>query len=315
MKWEKCGLIWAPAGRFAMGPNRTPRCQLFKLPARSMVGLRRLSRRKRQNANRRARSWIQAACRMRPPTFATLKRSPSFRSANPELSTTAALCPRGCSGRQRAAAVLRWLECHQHGSISPFDRPGDQRRWRHERFAAIRRARSSTEMRASHSLPHRHACYKENDIWRMWYVSCTGWQQINGRWEPAYHVKYAESRDGIAWKLTGISCVDAGEGYAVARPCVFRHAATVRHALSVPLDDGIIAPTRTMPIDLAMRSLTTAFNGSEWTIASALSDRATGWDSEMIEYCWLQRTATRRICCTTAMALGAPVSEWPRVVA
>jgi hypothetical protein len=64
--------------------------------------------------------------------------------------------------------------------------------------------------------------HRENDTWRMWYVSCTGWQEIRSRWEPVYHVKYAESRDGFDWRLTGISCVDASDGYAVARPCVFR---------------------------------------------------------------------------------------------
>jgi hypothetical protein len=64
----------------------------------------------------------------------------------------------------------------------------------------------------------------ENDKWRMYYVSCTGWEDVLGRWEPRYHVKYAESADGINWELLGQSCIDAGPGEAMGRPCVFRHS-------------------------------------------------------------------------------------------
>ncbi len=61
----------------------------------------------------------------------------------------------------------------------------------------------------------------EDGVWRMWYVSCTGWSD-DGR--HAYHIKYAESADGIRWRREGRVCVDyAGEGeYAISRPCVVR---------------------------------------------------------------------------------------------
>ncbi|MBU9619653.1 hypothetical protein [Burkholderia multivorans] len=39
----------------------------------------------------------------------------------------------------------------------------------------------------------------ENGIWRNWYLSCTGWTQVGGKPEARYHLKYAESRDGIHW--------------------------------------------------------------------------------------------------------------------
>ncbi len=45
-------------------------------------------------------------------------------------------------------------------------------------------------------------------IWKMWYLSCTKWEIINGHPEPFYHVKYAESPDGIFWKREGIISVD-----------------------------------------------------------------------------------------------------------
>lgn len=48
----------------------------------------------------------------------------------------------------------------------------------------------------------------ENGIWRNWYLSCTGWDIIDGVAEPRYHLKYAESLDGIHWKREGKIAID-----------------------------------------------------------------------------------------------------------
>lgn len=48
----------------------------------------------------------------------------------------------------------------------------------------------------------------ENGIWRNWYLSSTGWDYVDGRPEPRYHLKYAESLDGIHWKRGGRIAVD-----------------------------------------------------------------------------------------------------------
>ncbi len=48
----------------------------------------------------------------------------------------------------------------------------------------------------------------ENGIWRNWYLSCTGWEMIAGRMEPRYHLKYAESDDGIHWRREGRVAID-----------------------------------------------------------------------------------------------------------
>jgi hypothetical protein len=61
------------------------------------------------------------------------------------------------------------------------------------------------------------------DRWHMWYVSCTGWDMVDGHPEPAYHVKYADSQDGIAWRRSGIVCIDCdAEAQAIGRPWVVR---------------------------------------------------------------------------------------------
>lgn len=60
-----------------------------------------------------------------------------------------------------------------------------------------------------------------NGLWKMWYISCTGWEVVNNYPEPKYHVKYAESKDGIHWVKTGIICIDYDvEAEAIGRPSV-----------------------------------------------------------------------------------------------
>ncbi|MGE0481341.1 MAG: hypothetical protein AB7Q17_12805 [Phycisphaerae bacterium] len=64
----------------------------------------------------------------------------------------------------------------------------------------------------------------EHDLWRMWYVSGLRWVRDGDETRHYYHVRYAESRDGVAWRRDGRVCIDfAGdEEYAIGRPCVRR---------------------------------------------------------------------------------------------
>lgn len=67
----------------------------------------------------------------------------------------------------------------------------------------------------------------ENGVWRMWYVSCTGWQKVSadgkGKNEHFYHIRYGESKDGINWTTDGTVCIDyQGDEYAIARPVVYK---------------------------------------------------------------------------------------------
>jgi predicted GH43/DUF377 family glycosyl hydrolase len=50
--------------------------------------------------------------------------------------------------------------------------------------------------------------YIEDGIWRMTYVSGVKWEEINGKLKSFYHIKYAESKDGINWNREGIISVD-----------------------------------------------------------------------------------------------------------
>jgi hypothetical protein len=61
----------------------------------------------------------------------------------------------------------------------------------------------------------------DQGTWKLWYASSTGFLEVNGRPEPLYQIKYAESTDGRDWIRPNLTCIDykvAGE--ANARPCV-----------------------------------------------------------------------------------------------
>lgn len=47
----------------------------------------------------------------------------------------------------------------------------------------------------------------QNGTWKMWYTSGTRWKVINGKPEICYHIKYAESSDGVNWNRPNVSCI------------------------------------------------------------------------------------------------------------
>ena len=43
----------------------------------------------------------------------------------------------------------------------------------------------------------------DSGLYKIWYLSCIKWQVFDGKPEPIYNIKYAESLDGIIWNQTG----------------------------------------------------------------------------------------------------------------
>jgi hypothetical protein len=126
-------------------------------------------------------------------------------------------------------------------------------------------------------------------IWRMWYISCTGWQSVNQHPEPAYHVKYAESSDGIHWRKTGHVCIDYDEfTQAIGRPCVYFDAGIYKMFYSF----RSIVSYRTDP-ELSYRiGYAESTDGLDWIRKDnevGIARSAAGWDSEMMEYCHIYR--------------------------
>jgi len=59
---------------------------------------------------------------------------------------------------------------------------------------------------------------KDRGRWRMWYVSGLGW---DGPARSRYHVKHAESEDGVRWHRDGTVAIDLeGRETNISRPCV-----------------------------------------------------------------------------------------------
>jgi hypothetical protein len=59
---------------------------------------------------------------------------------------------------------------------------------------------------------------KENDLFKMWYLSCVKWEVFENKPEPIYNIKYAVSHDGINWSQTGKVAIElnADEGGIVS---------------------------------------------------------------------------------------------------
>lgn len=125
----------------------------------------------------------------------------------------------------------------------------------------------------------------ENNKWEMWYISCTNWEIINNYPEPQYHVKYAESSDGINWNKKGIVCIDYDDfTEAVGRPCVIKENGTYKMWYSF----RSIINYRTSRDRSYRLGYAESADGKKWDRKDQLvgiekSDM--GWDSEMIEYC------------------------------
>lgn len=116
----------------------------------------------------------------------------------------------------------------------------------------------------------------EAGIWRMWYVSGVRWELQGGKPKHYYHIKYAESTDGIEWRRTGHVCIDfdSPDEYAIATPRVVKEGDLYRMWYC----------SRGSAYRLGYAE---SHDGLSWTRKDAeagLEASPSGWDSEMIAY-------------------------------
>lgn len=116
----------------------------------------------------------------------------------------------------------------------------------------------------------------EDGLWRMWYVSGTGWELRHGAPRHRYHIKYAESHDGITWIRGGHVCIDYRDEdeYAIARPTVVRDHDRYRMWYSSRGDAYRLGYAESAD------GLTWVRDDEE----AGLLPSTDGWDSEMICY-------------------------------
>ena len=125
----------------------------------------------------------------------------------------------------------------------------------------------------------------DRGIWKMWYISCTQWQTINDYPEPSYHIKYAESQDGIHWNRNGAVAVDYDEkASAIGRPCVIRKAQQYELYFSYRNTNQYrVSAQHGYKIGLAVSQNALQWDKKYDETGIALSE--SGWDNKMMEYC------------------------------
>jgi hypothetical protein len=124
----------------------------------------------------------------------------------------------------------------------------------------------------------------EGGTWRMWYVSGTAWRQTPRGPAHSYHIKYAESHDGMSWRRSGQVAIDyaSPQEHAFGRPCVVKDGGRYRMWYSyrgsayrigyAESDDGI------------------AWTRMDSACVIGVSEQ--GWDSEMVTYPCVARRPT-----------------------
>jgi len=116
----------------------------------------------------------------------------------------------------------------------------------------------------------------EAGVWKMWYVSGTKWERENNRAKHYYHIRYAESLDGVHWDRKGLVSIDyqSTDEYAISRPCVIK-------------DDDIYKMWYSYRGINYRIGYAESKDGIYWERKDeevGIDVSVAGWDSEMIEY-------------------------------
>ncbi len=129
--------------------------------------------------------------------------------------------------------------------------------------------------------------HRTDDRWRMWYTSALGWEAVGDTetWPPEtvprYHIRYAESDDGVRWRREGLLSIDfeTEEENAITRPCVVKDQRTYKM--------WYCYRGKAYRIGYAESR-----DGILWTrkdSEAGIDVSGAGWDSEMIEYPYVFR--------------------------
>lgn len=119
----------------------------------------------------------------------------------------------------------------------------------------------------------------DDGVWRMWYVSGFRWEEDETGLHSLYHVKYAESGDGISWERAGRVCIGLRPGERnIGRPCVVKENGLYRMWYSYNEGAGY-------RIGYAESA-----DGYDWVRLdeqAGIEVSASGWDSEALAHPWV----------------------------
>ena len=121
---------------------------------------------------------------------------------------------------------------------------------------------------------------RDDGIYKIWYLSCTEWFERKNKIIHNYHIKYAESSDGINWKRQGIVAIDYKDKY--------------EYAISVPRvlkENGVykmwFSSRGTKEVPTYRIRYAESSDGIHWIRKDnevGIDVSRGGWDSEMICY-------------------------------
>lgn len=125
----------------------------------------------------------------------------------------------------------------------------------------------------------------DDGVWKNWYLSCTEWRMVNGKSEPRYHIKYAESSDGIRWERKGIVAIDyqADDEAGIVKASVIKDGSLYKMWYSY----RNFSNYRTDVNNSYRIGYAESTDGIEWVRKdneSGITISESGWDSKMIEY-------------------------------
>lgn len=134
----------------------------------------------------------------------------------------------------------------------------------------------------------------DHKVYRAYYLSCTEWREIEGRLEPMYVLKYAESEDGIHWKREGVVAIpfrNEQEGGLVSAT-VIRTLSNYKmwYAYRNYFD------YRENPLNSYRIGYAESENGINWIRKDDMAGITlsnSGWDSEMISYPYVVNWETK----------------------
>ena len=114
------------------------------------------------------------------------------------------------------------------------------------------------------------------DRWRMWYLSCTEWFRRQDDVIHKYHIKYAESSDGINWNREGIIAIDFknDDEVAISRPSVIFDCGKWKMWFSY----------RGTSYKIGYAESNDGIHWERQDNLSGIDVSADGWDSESVEY-------------------------------
>ena len=133
-------------------------------------------------------------------------------------------------------------------------------------------------------------------VWKNWYLSCTEWRLVNGKPEPRYHIKYAESKDGINWIRDGVIAIDylSNEEAGIVRASVLKENGIFKMWYSYRNFDDY----RTNRANSYRIGYAESIDGKAWERKDSevgIERSISGWDSQMIEYPHVVKHKSKKI--------------------